>query len=244
MVETVQPRRFGAGQQSVKPANSSRRLLAVFDFATANHLRAAVFLTLVGLIFFLPGFFTIPPIDRDEARFAQATQQMVETGDFVDIRFQDDVRYKKRVGVYWLQAAAVETASALGLPRAQLRIWLYRVPSLIGAIGAVLLTYWTALAFVTRRGAVLAGLILGSSVLLGVEARLAKTDAMLLLTVVAAMGALARVYLSWQRGEDPAHPPWTWPAVFWTALAGGTLLKGPLILMFVVLAIGTLDRKS
>ena len=189
----------------------------------------------VRAVLFLPGFFNIPPIDRDEARFAQATKQMVETGDFVDIRFQDDVRYKKPVGIYWLQAAAVETASALGLPRAQVRIWLYRVPSLIGAIGAVLLTYWAALAFVTRRGAVLAGLMLCGSVLLGVEARLAKTDAMLLLTVVAAMGALARVYLSWQRGEDPAHPPWAWPAIFWTALAGGILLKGPLILMFVAL---------
>ena len=160
---------------------------------------------------------------------------MVETGEFVDIRFQDEVRYKKPVGIYWLQAAAVETAAALGLPRARGRIWLYRVPSLIGAIGAVLLTYWTALAFVTRRGAMLAGADDGSSVLLGVEARLAKTDAMLLLTVVAAMGALARVYLSWQRGEDPARPPWSWPAIFWTALAGGILLKGPLILMFVVL---------
>src|SRR6266852_379348 len=166
---------------------------------------------------------------------------MVETGDFVDIRFQDEVRYKKPVGVYWLQAAAVETASSLGWPRAQVRVWLYRVPSLIGAIGAVLLTYWAALAFVTRRGAIFAGLILCSSVLLGVEARLAKTDAMLLLTVVAAMGALARVYLSWQRGEDPAHPPWTWPAVFWTALAAGILLKGPLILMFVGLTIATLE---
>ena len=114
------------------------------------------FLILCGLLMFLPGFFNIPPIDRDEARFAQATKQMVETGDFVDIRFQDEVRYKKPVGIYWLQSAAVETASALGLPRAQVRIWLYRVPSLIGAIGAVLLTYWTALAFVTRRGAILA----------------------------------------------------------------------------------------
>ena len=118
------------------------------------------FLVLCGLLLFLPGFFNIPPIDRDEARFAQATKQMVESGDFVDIRFQDEVRYKKPVGIYWLQAAAVETASALGLPRAQVRIWLYRVPSLIGAIGAVLLTYWTALAFVTRRGAIFAGLIM------------------------------------------------------------------------------------
>ena len=199
-----------------------------------------VFLTLCGIVLFLPGFFAIPAIDRDEARFAQATKQMVETGDYVDIRFQDEVRYKKPIGVYWLQAVAVETASTLGLPRAQLRIWLYRVPSLIGAIGAVLLTYWTALAFVTRRGAAFAALLVCSSVLLGGEARLAKTDAMLLLTVVAAMGAMARVYLSWQRGEDPAHPPWSWPAIFWTALAGGILLKGPLILMFIGLTIATL----
>ena len=125
--------------------------------SAASHVRAIAFLVLCGLVLFLPGFFNIPPIDRDEARFAQATKQMVESGDFVDIRFQDDVRYKKPVGIYWLQAAVVETASALGLPRAQLRIWLYRIPSLIGAIGAVLLTYWTALAFVTRRGAIFAG---------------------------------------------------------------------------------------
>jgi 4-amino-4-deoxy-L-arabinose transferase-like glycosyltransferase len=205
------------------------------------------FLLLCGLLFFLPGFFNIPAIDRDEARFAQATKQMVETGDFVDIRFQDEVRYKKPVGIYWLQAASVETATTLGLSGAQLRIWVYRIPSLIGAIGATLLTYWTALAFVTRRGAVFAALMMCSCVLLGAEARLAKTDAMLLLTVVAAMGALARAYLSWQRGEDPEHPPWSWPAIFWTALACGVLLKGPLILMFAgltVLTLAILDRDA
>src|SRR6202007_1256317 len=113
---------------------------------------------------------------------------------FFSIRFQDEVRYKKPVGIYWMQAAAVKTASALGLPKAQLRIWVYRIPSLIGAVGAVLLTYWAALAFVTRRGAVLAALLMCGSVLLSAEARLAKTDAMLLLTVVAAMGALAARY--------------------------------------------------
>jgi 4-amino-4-deoxy-L-arabinose transferase-like glycosyltransferase len=247
MSETYARPRFGESRQPKNRVNPGSRLAGVIDFVTVSHIRAIAFLALCGLLLFLPGFFNIPPIDRDEARFAQATKQMVESGDFVDIRFQDDVRYKKPVGVYWLQAAVVETASALGLPRAPVRVWLYRVPSLIGAIGAVLLTYWTALAFVTRRGAILAALILCSSVLLGAEARLAKTDAMLLLSVVAAMGALARVYLSWQRGEDPAHPPWSWPAIFWTALAGGILLKGPLILMFVGLTIVTLailDRSA
>jgi 4-amino-4-deoxy-L-arabinose transferase-like glycosyltransferase len=125
------------------------------------------------------------------------------------------------------------------------RIWLYRVPSLIGAIGAVLLTYWTALAFLTRRGAVLAALIMCSSVLLNVEARLAKTDAMLLLTVIAVMGAMARIYLAWQRGEEADKSRWQEPAVFWTAMAISILVKGPLILMFVgltIIALAIMDR--
>jgi 4-amino-4-deoxy-L-arabinose transferase-like glycosyltransferase len=247
MDESYPRPRFGAPREPKNLANPGNRLVLVIDFVTASHARAIAFLLLCGALFFLPGFFSIPPVDRDEARFAQATKQMVETSDFVDIRFQEDVRYKKPVGIYWMQAAAVKSFKALGLPRAEVRIWVYRLPSLIGAIGAVLLTYWAALAFVTRRGAVFAALMMCSCVLLSAEARLAKTDAMLLLTVVAAMGALARVYLSWQRGEDPEHPPWSWPIIFWTALAGGILIKGPLILMFAgltILMLGILDRNS
>src|SRR5919197_1207439 len=75
--------------------------------------------------------------------------------------------------------------------------------------------------FFTRRAAVLAALMMCASVLLGVEARLAKTDAVLLLCVVAAMGAMERAYLSWQRAEDETHPPWSWPAIFWTAMPPG-----------------------
>ena len=213
---------------------------AAVNYAVASHARAVVLLVVVALAAFLPGFFALPPIDRDEARFAQATKQMIESGDYVDIRFQDEVRYKKPVGIYWLQAAAVNTASALGVPQARTTIWLYRIPSLLGAIGAVLLTYWTALAFVSRRAALLAGMMLATSILLGAEARLAKTDAMLLATVVAAMGALARVYLG-ERGQHPAVTGWTLPAIFWSALAAGMLIKGPLILAFVVITAGTLS---
>src|SRR5689334_14331622 len=211
-------------------------LRALADFAAASHRRAVACLILVCLLSFLPGFFTIPPVDRDEARFAQATKQMIESGDYVDIRFQDESRYKKPVGIYWLQAVAVKIGEAVGVPRAHTRIWLYRFPSLIGAIGAVLATYWAALAFVSRRAAVLAGMMLASCLLLGVEARLAKTDAVLLFACVAAMGALGRAYMT---GQDPARAarvaahPWRLPAIFWTALAAGILLKGPLILMFV-----------
>ena len=112
----------------------------------------------------------------------------------------------------------------------------------------MLLTYWAALAFVSRRAAVLAALMMASSLLLGVEARLAKTDAMLLLTVVAAMGALAApISAAAARGTARTPHPWRRPAIFWTALAAGVLLKGPLILMFVGLtaaALVAIDRSA
>src|SRR5262245_55364027 len=202
-----------------RAAASARSLKTVVDFAVGSHRRAVAVLLVAALLSFLPGFFAIPPLDRDEARFAQATKQMVESGDYVDIRFQDEVRYKKPVGIYWLQAGVVNVANALGFPRALTTIWLYRIPSLIGAVGAVLLTYWAALAFVSRRAAMLAGLMMASSIMLGIERLIAKTDAMLLLTVVAAMGALARAYLSEQRERLDAASAWTVAAVFWTALA-------------------------
>jgi 4-amino-4-deoxy-L-arabinose transferase-like glycosyltransferase len=212
----------------------------LLDIAMGSHARAVAVLLVVSLIAFLPGFFQVPPVDRDEARFAQATKQMIESGDYVDIRFQDEVRYKKPVGIYWLQAAAVKTGEALGLPRARTTIWLYRLPSLAGATGAVLLTYWTALAFVMRRAAMVAALMMAGSILLGIEARLAKTDAMLLFTSVAAMGAMARVYLTSRRTPEAAAE-WRLPAILWTALAAGVLIKGPLILMFVALTALTLS---
>jgi 4-amino-4-deoxy-L-arabinose transferase-like glycosyltransferase len=217
------------------------------DFATGTHARAIAMLVVVALFAFLPGFFHIPPVDRDEARFAQATKQMIETGDYVDIRFQEETRYKKPVGIYWLQAAVVELAEAAGLPRARLRIWLYRIPSLIGAIGVVLGTYWAALAFVSRRAAFLAGLIMATTILLGVEARLAKTDAVLSFAVVAAMGAMARAYLAGQGERSVDTRPLATAAIFWTAVAFGILIKGPLIVMIAGLAIVALavtDRSA
>ncbi len=228
---------------SIAPA---RGLAAALDYATGSHRRAAVLLVAFSLLAFLPGFFQIPPVDRDEARFAQATKQMLETHEYVDIRFQNEVRYKKPVGIYWLQAAAVKAGEVLGVPQARTTIWLYRLPSLAGAIFAVLLTYWAALAFVARRGALVAALMMASSVLLGVEARLAKTDAMLLFTSVAAMGAMARIYLASQRTPE-VKIGWGQPAILWTALACGALLKGPLILMFVgltAIVLSIVDRSA
>ncbi|MGB8118893.1 MAG: glycosyltransferase family 39 protein [Pseudolabrys sp.] len=224
-----------------------RSLTAAVDFAVASHRRAIALLVVFSFLVFLPGFFQIPPVDRDEARFAQATKQMLESKDFVDIRFQNEVRYKKPVGIYWLQAAAVKAGETLGVPQARTTIWLYRLPSLFGAIGAVLLTYWAALVFVPRRAALFAALMMASSVLLGIEARIAKTDAMLLLTSVAAMGALARIYLASQTEPQDDKGDWRQPAILWTTIAAGVLLKGPLVPMFVgltVIVLSVVDKSA
>lgn len=73
-------------------------------------------LFLFSLVLSASGLAGLPPIDRDEARFVQSTKQMVETGDYVDIRLQETTRYKKPIGIYWLQSAAVQL-SGQGLKR-------------------------------------------------------------------------------------------------------------------------------
>jgi 4-amino-4-deoxy-L-arabinose transferase-like glycosyltransferase len=222
-------------------------LKTIVDFATGSHARAVMVLVVVTLISTLPGFFSIPPSDRDESRFAQATKQMIESGDLIDIRFQDTTRYKKPVGIYWLQASVVKAAQWVGVPDAMTSIWLYRVPSLLGALGAVLLTYWAGLAFVSRRAAVLAGLMMATCLLLSIESRIAKTDAFMLLTAVAVMGAMARAYLPEQRARLEGREAWIVPAIFWTALAAAVLLKGPVIPLIVILTVVTLmfvDRSA
>src|SRR3954454_14838563 len=83
-------------------------------------------LALLGLILWLPGILSLPALDRDESRFAQSSRQMVESRDLVDIRFGHVPRYKKPVGIYWLQAVATKFAGA----GRDDRIWTYRLPSL------------------------------------------------------------------------------------------------------------------
>lgn len=232
-MKTITLQRDGSFPEPGRGRPSARLL----TFAEGGHARAAFLLVLVCLACFLPGFVSLHPMDRDEPRYAQASKQMLETGDFVDIRFQDEARHKKPAGVYWLQSATVATAEALGLENARTTIAVYRLPSLAGAIAAVLLTYWAALVLATRREAFMAAAFLGASVILMVEARLAKTDAVLLACCVASMGGLARAWMA--RGA--ARLPWSTFAAFWLGLGFGMLVKGPIVLLFVGLAIAALS---
>ena len=188
--------------------------------------RPLAVLFLLCLVAWLPGFFTLPPLDRDESRFAQASKQMLESGNFIDIRFGYEPRYKKPVGIYWLQAASTAAVDAVaGVGRD--RIWTYRIPSLLGALAAVALAFWCARAFLGVEAAFLSALLLGMTLLLSAEAKIAKTDAVLLATVIGAQAVLLRAYLA----RDPGRQPLTREIALlgWAAFAVGILIKGPVI---------------
>jgi len=232
-------------RDDLRTIDFSGRLAALIDWVTISHRRAVLALVAFSLICFLPGINSLSATNRDESRFAQASKQMLESGDFVDIRFQEGVRYRKPIGIYWLQAASVGAAEALGFKNARTRILFYRIPSLVAAVAGVLLTYWGALAFVRRHYALLAALAMAGSLILGVEARIATTDAALLVTALAAEGALARFYLF--RDEIPSPRRWRLAAIFWTAIAVSVLLKGPIvpgIVALTALALVVADRSA
>src|SRR5216683_2272002 len=177
------------------------------------------------LLLYLPGLTAIPPLDRDEARFAQATRQMLETGDFLQIRFQDEARNKKPAGIYWLQAVSV---SAFSTPEAT-AIWPYRLPSLLGGIAAVLLTFAAGAALFTgapgsRRIAAIAAVLLASALGMVAEVHIAKTDAALLAAVMAGQGALGLAYVRARTGRPV--PGWV-AIMFWAAELAAIFLKGP-----------------
>jgi 4-amino-4-deoxy-L-arabinose transferase-like glycosyltransferase len=198
---------------------------------------AALFLLLLVL---LPGQASIPPIDRDEPRFAQATRQMLETGDYVDIQYLDQPRHLQPAGIYWAQSLSVSLFGDKDV-RA---IWPHRVPSWLSAIGTVFLTWWVGALLFGRSAGRIAAVLMGSALLLNVEARLAKIDSTLCFVTLLAQAALARAFIARERGE-PLNARWA--ALFWVALGFGILLKGPIVLLVTggtVLALTLVERKA
>ena len=210
------------------------------DRIFAGGWRGPLFAALVALAASLPGLIAMPVLDRDEARFAEASAPVLETGDIVSINFQEEPRYKKPVGIHWLQALAVAAVS--GVEKRE--IWAYRLPSLLGAMVAAAACAWGGALFWGRRGGALAGAILGASLILSTEAFIAKTDAALCGSVTLMMAALARIYAA---GRGEAIAGLGTKCVFWAAMAAAILLKGPIGPMVAALTIASLwiwDRRA
>lgn len=180
---------------------------------------------------YLPGQQSIAPMDRDEARFAQASKQMLESGDIVTVRFQEELRAKKPVGIYWLQSLS---AAVFGKDH----IAAYRVPSLLGGILVSLIGFWLARQLLPPREAVLAGLMMASSLVLTAEAHLAKTDAMLAAVTVIQQALLWRIFITARAGDHVSG----WLALgFWASMASGILIKGPITPLIAVMTVLTVS---
>lgn len=238
------PNEHRAERQETAPCHAASSKCGQFSrleslFRAPSIGQGYLLLTVLCLVLFLPGFFSIPPIDRDEARFAQATRQMLETGDYVRINFQEQPRHKKPVGIYWLQALSAK----LSAQHDSSVIWPFRLPSLMGAILAVLGTFAIGRRLFNDQQALLGAALLAGTLLLGAEARLATTDAMLLACLVFSQLATAGFY---RGGGHSPRPQWGLFALFWTAQGIGILIKGPIVPFITVLTIASLglwDRK-
>jgi 4-amino-4-deoxy-L-arabinose transferase-like glycosyltransferase len=222
------------------------RHCAVSVFAVQRRL--ASFSSLLSLLLlialcaalYLPGMRSIPVLDRDEARFAVATREMVTSGDLLRPRFLNTDRLNKPIGIYWLQSISL----AAFHPRSASAIWPYRLPSVIAATCAVLMTFLLGRLLFDERVAGLAAAILAASVLLVVEAHQATTDAALLASTTGAMLCLASIY---KRAAERLQSSWLDAVGFWVWLGVGTLIKGPVLGAVSLATVGTLvsvDRFS
>jgi len=69
-------------------------------------MRNYIALFLGCLLFHLAGTWSLPLIDRDEPRFAEAAREMRERGDYIVPYFNNQFRFDKPPLTYWLQVAS------------------------------------------------------------------------------------------------------------------------------------------
>ncbi|NBC20820.1 MAG: phospholipid carrier-dependent glycosyltransferase [Alphaproteobacteria bacterium] len=182
-----------------------------------------------------PGVFTLPALDRDESRFAQASKQMLETGDYIRIRYQDKLRNKKPAGIHWLQAGSTALLSSAEAKE----IWTYRVPNWIGIGLGAMACFWTGIALVGRRAAFVGTSLFASTLLLTSEGHISKTDGTLVFLTTLGIGALARIYMRDARAGTGAvgagfaldRDAKGLALLFWLAMGLGFLIKGPVSIM-------------
>ena len=183
---------------------SSRRLLLLFF----------TFLAL-----YTAGDWALPLLDRDEPRFAEASREMLQRGDFVVPYFNDQYRFDKPPLIYWLQDAAYKLFGE--------NEFAARLPSgICAAIATVIVALWGAQLYDPRTGW-RAAVIFGLSAQVLVHSHAAVAD----MAMIAACTTSAWAGWNWlQAAADKAHPARSvrWGLAFWALLAIGFLAKGPI----------------
>ena len=239
----------------IKLSTINKKISPIFDFIgdKFQNLYLLVKFGIVGiltLIFILPGLSSIPPLDRDEARFSQASKQMLEDKNYVIIKFQEELRSKKPIGIYWLQIAS---ASIFGKDN----IISYRAPNIFSTIILIIVfsTFVYSISFryfnlnisSSLTFSFFSSLVMATLLGLSIEIKQAKTDTVLLTLCTVQQLIFWKIYSygkeSWNKYK---HHEYVWlTRLFWLIIALGILVKGPispLLFTMTLLSICILDR--
>ena len=168
---------------------------------------------LLSLVLLLAGNWILPLTDRDETRFAEASREMLQRGDYVVPWFNGAWRFDKPVLIYWCQSASYRVFGE--------NPFAARLPSvLFTAATALLLVRW-ARKFADAKTAFMAGAMFVAGLHVAIIGRVATADmAMVFFTTLA-------VWSGWEltRPEQPRRKTFWW--IFYVTLALGFLAKGP-----------------
>ena len=201
--------------------NIKSNFLSVLKY---NKIKQILFLILCILPFFA-GISEIPPLDRDESRFMQSSYQMVESDDYVSIKFQDEIRAKKPIGIYWMQAIS---ASVFGTDN----LFSYRLPSLLCSF-LTLLTIWLfSRNFYDKNISSTILFFLSINLLFLSEAHIAKTDSVLLLFICIQQYILYKI-INFKKSKKENF--FLLPLLLWSIISIGILIKGPISLIIFFL---------
>lgn len=158
-----------------------------------------------------------PLFDVDEGAFAEASREMLESGDWWHTTLNGVDRFDKPIFVYWLQAAAMQL---LGVNE-----WAVRLPSVLCAAGSLWGLVWHARRLwpaANQERAWMAAGLLGTSAGFVLIGRAATADA--LLNALLLLGGMRLALFAVQGGLRDLR----WAAV-WLGL--GVLTKGPVALL-------------
>ena len=190
------------------------------NFFDLNKKQVGLFL-FVFFLFFLIGSSNVPVLDRDEARFASASKDMIYNNEYIDITIGEEKRYKKPIGIYWAQIFSNKLFSQ----EPYTEIIFYRLPSVVGIALSLFLIFSYFSRIYGRETGFLSIFFLTFSLITMSEVNQAKTDGLLLLFITVCN------LIVFQSIKTKIR--FSLKCTFWLSLALGILIKGPIIIIFV-----------
>lgn len=173
-------------------------------------------LILLSLLTFFAGLGRSAISDSDEAFYAEAAREMVESGDWITPYHNYEYRFQKPILYYWLAALTYQVAGVSA--------WSARLPSALSGLGLALVAWACASRWYGRRTGLMAGVVVATSFGYFAMARQSLPDLPLAFFVTLATWAgIVAVGDAATRGQARA-----WLMLAAAAAAAGMLTKGPL----------------